>query len=120
MRVVLVGAFGAAGAVSRYAIGRAVGVQTFPWATLAINTVGSFVLGLVLVAAPSRWSDEVVVAVAVGFLGAFTTFSTFSFETQTLLRTHRAGTAAVYVVVSVVAGVLAAAAGYAAGRATLG
>ena len=50
------------------------------------------------------------------FLGAFTTFSTFGYETQTLLRTDRAATAAAYVGASVIAGVAAAALGYAAGR----
>ncbi|MGH9154989.1 MAG: fluoride efflux transporter FluC [Acidimicrobiales bacterium] len=55
--------------------------------------------------------------IAVGFLGAFTTFSTFSYEAYTLFRTDRAGTAAIYVTVSLVGGVVAAAAGYVTGRA---
>jgi CrcB protein len=117
LRVVLVATFGAAGALARYGIGRAVGVTSFPWATLGINLAGCFLIGLVLVGGPSRFSEDTVTGLAVGFLGAFTTFSTFGFETQTLLRTNRAATAALYVGVSVVAGVVAAALGYATGRA---
>ena len=115
MRVLLVAVLGAAGACCRYGIGVAVGVQSFPWATLGINVAGSFLLGVLLTAGPDRLSSDVVVGLAVGFLGAFTTFSTFGYETQTLLRTDRLGTAAVYVLASVVAGVAAAALGYAAG-----
>jgi CrcB protein len=116
VRVALVAVLGAAGACCRYGIGVAVGVQSFPWTTLGINVAGSFLLGLVLTAGPERFSSDVVVGIAVGFLGAFTTFSTFGFETQTLLRTDRAATALAYVGASVVAGVAAAALGYAAGR----
>ena len=117
MRIVLVAVLGAAGASARYGIGVAVGVQSFPWATLAINVAGSFLLGLVLVAGVDRLSADALVGVSVGFLGAFTTFSTFGYETQTLLRTDRAGAAATYVVASVALGVAAAALGYTAGRA---
>ena len=108
---------GAVGALTRYAIGRAVGVRSFPWATLSINITGSFLLGLVLAwGVERRWPDTTTVPLAVGFLGAYTTFSTFSYETFTLLRTHREMTAMVYVLCSVVGGMLAAACGYAAAR----
>jgi CrcB protein len=117
MRTGLVAVAGAAGAVTRYGIGMAIGVRTFPWATFAINITGSFLLGLlVTLGAERNWSGNVTVPLAVGFLGAFTTFSTFSFETQTLLRTGRAQTALIYVAASVVVGVVAAAGGYATAR----
>ncbi|HVF74043.1 MAG TPA: fluoride efflux transporter CrcB [Acidimicrobiales bacterium] len=115
MRIAMVAAAGALGTVVRYAVGVRVGVQSFPWATLAVNTVGSFALGVVLVAGPSRWPRDLVVAVSVGFLGGFTTFSTFGYESQTLLREGRAAASAAYVVGSVCAGVAAAALGYTAG-----
>lgn len=117
MRLALVAVLGAAGACTRYGIGVWVGAATFPWATLGINVGGSFALGVVLVAGPEWLSSDAVVGIAVGFLGAFTTFSTFGYETQTMLRTGRAGEATAYVVASVVLGVAAAAAGYAVGRA---
>jgi fluoride exporter len=117
VRVVLVAIAGAAGAVIRYGVGLAVGVRSFPWATLGINVTGSLVLGFVLAMSIERsWSDASVVPITVGFLGAYTTFSTFSYETFALVRTDRAMTALLYVFASVVGGVLAAAAGYAAAR----
>jgi len=114
MKVLLIAAAGAGGAAARYGISVAVGTRTFPWSTLAINLSGSFVLGLLAKLALDRdWSAAVTLPATVGFLGAFTTFSTFSVETHSLVRDGRAGAAAVYIGVSVVGGVLAAAAGYA-------
>jgi CrcB protein len=110
--LVLIAIAGAAGALTRYGVGSAVGVRTFPWATLAINVVGSFLLGFLLQAAPGRLSDDVRLALGVGFLGAFTTFSTFSYETVTMLRDGRTGVALAYVAASVVVGIGAAALGY--------
>jgi CrcB protein len=59
----------------------------------------------------------VITPIAVGVLGGYTTFSTFAWEGFTFSRTGRVGTAVVYVVVSVVGGLLAASGGYAVGRA---
>jgi CrcB protein len=120
MRLALIALAGAAGALARYGVSLAVGppgTGGFPWATFAINVAGSFALGAVLAVAPGRWQPDVAAAVGVGFLGAFTTFSTFSNETVTLLRDGRAAMAALYVAASVGVGLLAAAAGYAGGRA---
>ena len=113
MTWLLVAVAGAAGAVCRYAIVLAVGPRAFPGATLAINVAGSFLLGLVLtVGATERLTPQAVTAIAVGFLGAFTTYSTFSWELFDLGRADRLPVAAAYLAVSVVAGVLAAGSGY--------
>lgn len=117
MTGVLVGLAGAAGALARYQIGLSVGRRSFPWATLGINLVGSFLLGLLLKLANDRgWPDSTTLPIGVGFLGAFTTFSTFSVETQAMLRTDRFGMAAVYVAASVLGGIAAATLGYLAAR----
>lgn len=117
MTTVLVAVAGAVGAVLRWRIGAAVGVRSFPWTTLAVNVVGCFALAIVL-AGPgaSRWSPTTTTAVAVGLLGAFTTFSTFGYETFTLLRTDQAGRAVAYVGLSLAGGLAATALGWALGR----
>lgn len=89
--------------------------ETFPWATLIVNVTGSFVLGLLLAAATERFTlpapPVLRLAVAAGFLGAYTTFSTFEYETLALLRTGAWPRAAAYVLLSVAAGLLAVALG---------
>jgi len=118
VKVALIAIAGAVGALSRYWLGVAVGVRSFPWTTVAINLAGSFALGVLLRLSDLRdWPDTTTVPLAVGFLGAFTTFSTFSYETHTLLRSDRAGAALGYVLLSVLGGVLAAATGYASAKA---
>ena len=109
---------GALGAMSRYGLGVLVGPRAFPWTTLAVNVTGSFVLAFVL-AGPvaERLSSTATIALTVGFLGAYTTFSTFGYETVTLARDDRLPAAAAYVIASLVVGLAAAAAGYALGRA---
>ena len=113
MKIFLIATAGAAGALARYGIATAIGVRSFPWATLAINLTGSFVLGTLITASIHRgWPENVVIPLSVGFLGAYTTFSTFSYETFTLGRADRFVSAAFYVAVSVTGGIVAACAGY--------
>ncbi len=117
MRLLAIAAAGALGAVTRYGLGVAVGVRSFPWTTLSINVAGSFLLAFLL-AGPlaQRWSSTVTLAVTVGFLGAFTTFSTFGYETIVLTSDDRISAAAAYVAASMVLGLGAAALGYWLGR----
>jgi fluoride exporter len=108
---------GAVGAVLRWRIGVAIGLRGFPWATLLVNVTGCFLLALVLAGpAAGRWSPTVTAAVGIGLLGSFTTFSTFGWETFTLLRTDDVGRAAAYVSLSLVGGAAATALGWALGR----
>ena len=117
MKVALIAAAGAAGALSRLRPRRGCRRSLFPWATLGINLTGSFLLGFILAYGFDRgWSETTLLPISIGFLGAYTTFSTFSYETFTLMRTDRAPAALLYVTASVVGGVLAAAAGYATAR----
>lgn len=116
MTALWVGLAGAAGVLARYGIGTAVSSAALPWATVAINVAGSLALGF-LVAASEWFSPELRAALGVGFLGGFTTFSTFSVDVFTDLEAGRAGEAMAYLAASVVLGVLAAGGGYFAGRA---
>lgn len=86
-----------------YLIATRAGLNTFPVATLAVNVIGSFLIGLVAGYAmeraqfPPAWR----LFLATGFLGGFTTFSTFSLDVATLWQGGRLGLAAIYVVASV-------------------
>lgn len=117
MQTALIALAGAVGAVVRHRIGVAIGVRTFPWATLSVNVIGSFALALLL-AGPgvARWSPTTTTALAVGLLGSFTTFSTFGYETFTFLRTGREQLAFAYMALSLVGGLAAVAVGYLIGR----
>jgi CrcB protein len=115
---------GALGTVARYEIALAEPVQSgrFPWATFTANLVGCVVLGIaVVVFAESRARVGVPRAfLAVGFCGGLTTFSTWMVESVLLTRDGEAGVAALYLVVSLVLGLLAVVVGVAASRRVLG
>jgi len=84
--------------------------STFPWATLTVNIVGSFLIGIAFVVITERleMGPEVRGVVTVGFLGAFTTFSTFSMDTIGLLEQGQVGSAIIYVLSSVAVCIIAA------------
>jgi CrcB protein len=89
-KLILIALAGGCGALARYGLGGAVHRLLgagFPWGTAAVNLVGCFLFGLVWALADGRFavSGEARVIVLVGFMGAFTTFSTFIFETGGLL-----------------------------------
>lgn len=86
MEVLLISIGGALGAVLRYVVGQLLDDRGFPWATLVVNAVGSFVLGAVIAGVTN---GDVLLVVSVGFCGAFTTFSSFSFQTVSLWEQGR-------------------------------
>ena len=106
---------GLAGVLARYGITRlTLHTDALIWSTVAINIVGSFLLGLL--AAEHWFSRDVREGLGVGLLGGFTTFSTFSVQVVLEVDGGKPGKALLYVVASVVGGIAAAAAGYALGR----
>lgn len=107
---------GAAGAVGRYAVMSALGHwlgSGFPWGTLAVNLVGSFLMGALVEVMALAWSPspEMRALLVVGVLGGFTTFSTFSLDVVTLLERQNFPYALAYVAGSLVLGVAALFAG---------
>ena len=102
---------GAIGAVARYGISGWIYERTgeaFPWGTLAVNLLGCLLLGFALrYLEGMRLSSELRLFVTVGVLGAFTTFSTFSYEAVALLEAGAIGRMFAYTAGSVVLGMLA-------------
>ena len=113
----LVAVAGAVGVWARYAISTPFHGDALPWATVGINVAGSFLLG-VLVSSHTFGEDFRTVA-GVGFLGGFTTFSTFSVQAFLDIEAGEPLKALAYVAASVLCGLAAAAVGYYAGRAAL-
>jgi CrcB protein len=112
LQILAIAGGGALGALGRFFVSngvyRLLG-RDFPWGTLAVNTLGSFVMGLLFVLLLDRLATapELRSALLVGFLGAFTTFSTFSMETLVLVDEGFLGRAFLNVLISVLACLLA-------------
>lgn len=120
-KLLVVGMGGFIGAILRYWLSGwvyRVSPGDFPNGTLVVNLIGSFALGLVLGVVESHvLTPATQLFLTIGLLGAFTTFSTFSFETYALIEIGSFGKAALNVGLSLATGLLAVAAGLGLGRA---
>lgn len=123
-RILTIAAGGAGGAIARYLLGSLVAARwsgSFPLGTWLINISGSFVIGLFLALNTARGEFQTGglnwrLLIAVGFLGAYTTFSTFEHETLQLIENERFITALHYILSSVVSGLVAVRLGTILGR----
>jgi CrcB protein len=116
VNILIIAAGGALGSVARYLIGLSPAkdiFDKFPFPTFLINISGSFLIGFVTFLFTERYavSENIRLAFIVGFLGAYTTFSTFESETWTLLKEGNHVTALGYVILSVALGFIALVAG---------
>jgi len=107
MQVLAIAAGGAIGAVLRYGMSNGVYAlfgRSFPYGTLAVNVLGSLLMGLLFVIFLERITLDITwrAAILVGGLGVFTTFSTFSIETLNLLEEGQPGLAILNALLSVV------------------
>jgi len=106
-QLLMVAAGGAAGAAARYLVyvlaGQFLGTG-FPFGTLIVNIVGSFIMGVLVEGMALAWTigEQMRLFLAVGVLGAFTTFSTFSLDVGLLYERGRIALIALYVSVSVI------------------
>lgn len=116
MRIAMLAVFGIAGTLARYGLAGVIQNRVgagFPYGTLTVNVVGCFLLGVVgkfslnHIAVSPDWR----VALTVGFFGAFTTFSTFSWETISMIEDGEWMKGALYVAASVVVGLIVMIAG---------
>lgn len=116
MTYILIGIGGAFGSLARYVLGKVISKSAksvFPFGTFIINITGAILLGLV----SSRGvSSNVYHLLADGFLGAYTTFSTFMYEGFNLFQGKRWLNACIYIVGSVILGILGYIVGFEAGR----
>jgi CrcB protein len=120
--VVAIGLAGALGALARYGVDGFVARRAsgaFPWGTFVVNVSGAFALGLVFTLAVERWgiSPTARSALTIGFLGAYTTFSTLTFETYRLLEDRAIALAALNLLGSCAVGLTALYLGIVLGRA---
>jgi len=111
VRIALLIVFGTLGTLARYALQGFIQTRTgstFPSGTLVVNLIGCFLLGgiaeyaLLHLSIPPDWR----VGITVGFFGAFTTFSTFSWETARMLQDGQWRAATLYVLTSVIGGLV--------------
>lgn len=102
--LVLVGLGGVAGATLRWLVGETITVDSFPWHTLLVNVVGCALLAAVTTRSLPLGHNRLLAA---GFCGGLTTFSTFSIEVVELLDNDKNATALLYLVASVVLGLIA-------------
>lgn len=113
----LIGLGGVAGTLARFYAGKWINARmrsSFPWGTWAINLSGSLLLGMLFgLHDDGRLAEDAWLILGTGFCGAYTTFSTFGFETVQLVAGGQKGRAAAYVLSSVLLGLAAAGLGLA-------
>lgn len=110
--ILLVGAGGFVGSVARYLLSDAVQsrlLTSFPFGTMTVNLLGCFIIGVIYaLSETANLAPEYRILIATGFCGGFTTFSSFSFESLTLLQDNQYLYAVLYAGFSLVLGLLAA------------
>ena len=118
MQLLLVFIGGGIGSISRYLVTTLVKNFTtipFPFGTLTVNVIGSFLMGIVTAIIASKMSENgesLRLLLAVGFLGGFTTFSSFSMETLTLIEKNEVFYALANIIANMTFGLLAAYLGF--------
>ena len=112
--LLLVGLGGSIGSMARYAASLLIQSKSFPFATLSVNVIGSFIIGLVFALSikEAAVSNNWKLFLATGICGGFTTFSAFSVENMELLQNGKTGMALTYIMLSIVLGILATFLGY--------
>jgi len=109
MRFLIVCGAGALGCGTRYLVGQWVGQRSFPYATLLVNLVGSFLIALVLELSLriASFPPNLRLALTTGFMGGLTTYSSFNYETTALATTGQTLRAIMYVIATLIGCLLA-------------
>jgi fluoride exporter len=106
-QILLVGLGGMLGSILRYAVALLFKQSGFPWATLLVNLVGAFLIGLVMAWVLKQEATNTKLLWATGFCGGLTTFSALSWENWQLLQQDKISLVIGYSLLSIVAGILA-------------
>jgi fluoride exporter len=122
LKYLLVGIGGCLGSILRFWLGSYIGGKMgarFPYGTLVINITGSFLIGLIfaLLTVRTNWGPNWRYLILIGFIGGYTTFSSFEYETLRMIQDGQIGLGLLYVATSVVIGFVAVWGGMIAGRA---
>ena len=122
LKYLMVGVGGCLGSILRFWLGSYIGNKMgsrFPYGTFVINITGSFLVGLVfaLLTVKTQWSPNWRYLIPIGFIGGYTTFSSFEYETLRTMQGGQIGLGLLYVAASVVVGFVAVWGGMIAGRA---
>lgn len=122
LKYLMVGIGGFLGSILRFWVGSYIGSRMgtrFPYGTLVINITGSFLVGLAfaLLTARTQWSPNWRYLIPIGFIGGYTTFSSFEYETLRTMQDGQVGLGLLYVATSVIVGFIAVWGGMVAGRA---
>jgi fluoride exporter len=112
--LLLVGLGGSIGSMARYAASLLIKSKSFPYGTLTVNIIGSFIIGLLFAMSIKEEGmfENWKLFLATGICGGFTTFSAFSLENMGLLQSGKIGMAVTYILLSIVLGILATFLGY--------
>lgn len=124
LKYVLVGVGGCFGSIARFWLGAYIGSRMgtrFPYGTFVINVSGSFLIGLVFafLTTKTQWGPNWRYLIPIGFIGGYTTFSSFEYETLRTMQDGQIGIGLLYVGLSVLAGFVAVWVGVVAGNAIL-
>jgi CrcB protein len=105
VRVLIVFGAGGAGCVARYFVNGLIGARAFPFATLTVNIIGSFLIGLVFETSirVASFPEHLRLALTTGFMGGLTTYSSFNYETTRLAQEGQTGRALLNVGITLVA-----------------
>lgn len=122
LKYLMVGIGGGLGSILRFWLGSYIGTRMgtrFPYGTFVINITGSFLIGVVFafLTARTQWSPNWRYLIPIGFIGGYTTFSSFEYETLQTIRDGQIGLGLLYVAASVAVGFAAVWGGMMAGRA---